>query len=127
MLALYCQLQQAGKQPYNLAFPYALKTCASSPTLQYGKEIHDHVIRNGFEFDVFVGNSIIDMYAKCGRLEEALQLFDKIPQQFVVSWNAMIIGYAHNGLANEALKLFNHILSENMKVDLVTIKSVLLA
>ena len=39
----------------------------------------------------------------------------------------MIIGYAHNGLANEALKLFNHMLSEDMKVDLVTIKSVLLA
>ena len=39
----------------------------------------------------------------------------------------MISGYSHNGLANEALKLFNQMLSEDMKVDLVTIKSVLLA
>jgi pentatricopeptide repeat protein len=124
-LSLYYQMQLAGKQPDNFTFPYALKACASLSALQYGKEIHDHVIRNGFEFDVFVGNSLIGMYAKCGRLEDALQLFDKMPRRVVVSWNSMIAGYAQNGLANEALRLFNQMLTEDMKPDLVTVKSVL--
>lgn len=124
-LSLYYQMQQVGKQPDNFTFPYALKACASLSALQYGKEIHNHVIRNGFEFDVIAGNSLIGMYAKCGRLEDALQVFEKMPQRVVVSWNSMIAGYVLNGIANEALKLFNQMLSEDVKPDLVTIRSVL--
>ncbi|KAH9328534.1 hypothetical protein KI387_000642 [Taxus chinensis] len=53
-----------------------------------------------------VANALIDMYAKCGSMHKARELFDKVPQRDVVSWNAMIAGYAQNGFVEEAVESF---------------------
>eukprot|EP01018_Ginkgo_biloba_P020813 Gb_00194 [translate_table: standard] len=126
-LALYHQMQEKGIPPDKFTFPLVLKACAGISALQEGKEIHDHIVRSGFEPDVSVGNALISFYAKCGRIESARQLFYKMSQRDVVSWNAMIVGCVQNGHANEALKLFKEMHLANMTPDSVTMVSMLQA
>ncbi|XP_059066767.1 pentatricopeptide repeat-containing protein At3g12770-like isoform X2 [Cryptomeria japonica] len=122
---LYCEMLQAGQCPDNFTFPYVLKACTALPALREGKEIHGHVIACGFEFNSFVTNSLVHMYAKCGDLKDARQVFDKMLERDVVSWNAMIAGFAQNGCPKESLRLFNQMVSGGMEPDSLTIKSVL--
>ncbi|XP_057821050.2 pentatricopeptide repeat-containing protein At3g12770 [Cryptomeria japonica] len=95
--------------------------------LRQGKCMHGYVLRNGFDLDPFVGNSLIDMYSKCGSLVIARQMFDKMSTRDVVSWNAMIVGYAQNGHASEALTLFHQMLEESITPNPVAIASVISA
>eukprot|EP01018_Ginkgo_biloba_P018482 Gb_07217 [translate_table: standard] len=126
-LTLYHQMQQVGIQPDNYTFPIVLKACAGLSVLKEGKDIHDHILGAGFESNVFVENALMDMYAKCGSVDIARQLFDKMCQRDVVSWNAIIVGYAQNGDHNEALILFNQMQLADMKPNVVTLVSVLSA
>eukprot|EP01018_Ginkgo_biloba_P003630 Gb_16328 [translate_table: standard] len=126
-LKLYYQMQRVGMQPDNFTFPFVVKACAGLSTLREGKAIHYHIVRTGLESDVFVVAALIDMYAKCGDIENARQVFDKMSGRDVVSWTAMIAGYAQNGHANEALTLFHQMQLAYVKPDSVTIASVLSA
>ncbi len=58
--------------------------------LEEGRCVHQQIIQSGLESDVFVGSSSVDMYAKCGSIEDAGKVFKKMPSQDVVSWTAMI-------------------------------------
>eukprot|EP01018_Ginkgo_biloba_P030434 Gb_10709 [translate_table: standard] len=124
-LALYYQMQPAGIQPDDFTFPLVLKACASLSSLQEGEEIHGLIVRRGFESDVFVQTSLLDMYAKCGCLEDARQVFDKMFTKDAVSWNAMIAAHFQNGHANEALTLFRQMQMADVKPNLVTMVCVL--
>eukprot|EP01018_Ginkgo_biloba_P019587 Gb_24126 [translate_table: standard] len=124
-LTLYHQMQGIGIQPNNFTFPFVLTACAGLLALKEGKEIHDDIIRARFESDVYIGNALLNMYCKCGKIEYARHVFDKMPKRDVVSWNAMIVGYAQNGHASEALSLFHQMRLEGVKPDSVTMVSVL--
>ncbi len=65
-----------------------------------------NTIQSGFESDVFVGSSLINMYTKCVSMEDAFWVFKKMPSQDVVSWNASIIEHVKHGQGWKALKLF---------------------
>eukprot|EP01018_Ginkgo_biloba_P010349 Gb_07336 [translate_table: standard] len=106
VLTLFCQMQRAGIQPDLFTIASVLPACANLEALEQGKEIHEELIRSGFQPDVIVWNALVDMYAKCGSIENARYVFDKMPQRDVVSWNVIIAGYAQNGNVVEALKLF---------------------
>ncbi|XP_057851346.1 pentatricopeptide repeat-containing protein At1g11290, chloroplastic [Cryptomeria japonica] len=106
-LTIYSQMQQNGIHADKYTFPFVLKVCANLSALQKGKQIHNHVIRRGFQRDIYVGNSLVSMYAKCRKVEVARQVFDRISQKDVVSWNAMIIGYVQCGIPEETLVFFH--------------------
>eukprot|EP01018_Ginkgo_biloba_P030650 Gb_26653 [translate_table: standard] len=124
-LSLYHQMQRTGIQPDEFTFPFVLKACARLSALQQGKEIHDQIIRCRLEASLYVGNALVDMYAKCGNIELARQLFDEMAIRDVVSWSAMITGYAQNGYADEALTLFHQMQLAEVKPNRATIVSVL--
>eukprot|EP01018_Ginkgo_biloba_P025790 Gb_04077 [translate_table: standard] len=124
-LTLYYQMQEAGIRPDNFTFPFVLKACAIREALQEGKEIHVDIIRNGFEFDVFVGAALVHMYAKCGDIENARKVFDGMCKRDVVSWNTLIAGYVQNGYANDALLLFNQMQMADLKPNMATVVSML--
>lgn len=106
-LRSFYQMVRTSVQPNHFTLASILPACADLAALQNGKEIHEDIVRNGFQSDVFVGSALVDMYAKCRRIENARQVFDKMPQRNVVTWNAMIAGYAENGFVDEAMKLFD--------------------
>eukprot|EP01018_Ginkgo_biloba_P031329 Gb_01246 [translate_table: standard] len=113
-LKLYRQMQLAGLKPNTETFSSVLPSCANLIALEHGKAIHEDIIRSGFQCDVFVGSALVDMYAKCGSLGVACQVFDKMPSRDVVSWNAMIAGHAHNGDVDEAQNLFQKMPERNV-------------
>ncbi|KAJ7524559.1 hypothetical protein O6H91_17G011300 [Diphasiastrum complanatum] len=119
-LALYEQMKQEGMQPDNVTFVLLLKACASLAALEQGKQLHSDIIKRGFQSDVIVGSTLVDMYAKCGCTEDAREVFNNMSERDVVSWTAMIAGYAQNGLGKEALALYEQMKQEGVQPDTVT-------
>lgn len=116
-LLLYSQMRQKGIQPDELILPFILK----------GMKVHHFIIRAGLDCDLFVGNALLALYAKCGSIENARQVFNKMCERDLVSWNSMIVGYSQNGHAYEALTLFHQMLLEEVVPGPVTMVSVLRA
>jgi len=132
-LSLFCLLKRESVCPTHYSFANILKACADLAELHLGMQAHVHVLKHGFKFqsgeedDIFVGNSLIDMYVKCGCVEEGYLVFRKMMERDCVSWNAMIIGFAQNGYGNEALELFREMLESGEKPDHITMIGVLSA
>ncbi|XP_057826506.2 pentatricopeptide repeat-containing protein At1g09410, mitochondrial [Cryptomeria japonica] len=100
------QMQVAGIMPNFTTFASILPACTKMRALQHGMDIHQTIMDSGCSSDVEVQSMLVDMYAKCGNIQKARELFDKMSQRDEVSWNAMIAGYAQNGVLDEALRLF---------------------
>jgi pentatricopeptide repeat protein len=124
-LALCEQMQQEGVALDAITFVGILNACARVAALEKGRCAHAQIIENGFESNVFVGSSLVDMYAKCGSLEEAQRVFDSMPIHNVVSWNVMILGHVKNGHGQKALEMYQLMQLEGLKPSSVTFAAVL--
>ncbi|XP_052192218.1 pentatricopeptide repeat-containing protein At4g35130, chloroplastic [Diospyros lotus] len=121
--ALTCcqEMQVLGLRPDRFSTISLLGACSLECSLQYGKEIHGLAIRKGFEWDIMVQTSLIDMYGKCATLGYAERLFERISQRNVVLWNAMIGGYALNGQCMESFACLKKMQEDdNLKPDTIT-------
>ncbi|KAM3391642.1 hypothetical protein ACQJBY_012997 [Aegilops geniculata] len=83
-----------------------LRASARGADLRGGAQLHGALIKFGFGSDTMLGNNLVDMYAKCGRLDAAGQVFDGMPERNVVSWTALMVGFLQQGRAGECLRLF---------------------
>ncbi|KAJ7534645.1 hypothetical protein O6H91_13G104100 [Diphasiastrum complanatum] len=117
---LFQQMQQTGIPPNKVTFSVVLKACAMIPALQQGKQFHSDIIKSGFESDVILGSTLVDMYVKCGCIEDARQVFNNMHERNVVSWTAIIAGYAQQGLGKEALELYEQMKQKHVQPDVVT-------
>ncbi|KAI3461997.1 hypothetical protein Pfo_018660 [Paulownia fortunei] len=126
-VSLYCRMQMEGIAPNELTMASVLKACSSLSALEQGKQIHAHVVKNGFNLEVPIGSALSTMYAKCGSLDDGYAVFRRMPARDVVSWNAMISGLSQNGLGIEALDLFEEMQLEGAKPDYVTFVNILSA
>ncbi|XP_010557495.1 PREDICTED: pentatricopeptide repeat-containing protein At3g29230-like [Tarenaya hassleriana] len=88
-------------------FPLLTKVCAEIGSVKEGEKIHSLVLKYGFESDLYVRNSLIHMYAVCGRVRDARNVFDGGSVLDLVSWNSMIDGYVKNGDMTVARELFD--------------------
>ncbi|KAF3796254.1 Pentatricopeptide repeat-containing protein [Nymphaea thermarum] len=126
VIRLYRFLLSANVELCNSAFLHALKACAATAAaLPVAKAIHSQVFRLGFCHDVYVCNSLVDMYAKSGCLSEARHLFDDMPTRNIVSWNTMASGYSINGLYNDALQICSLLTTSGLRLDKVGLKIVI--
>ena len=73
----------------------ALTSCTGARNLELGSCTHATVLKSGSHTNVFVNNSLLDMYMKCGCMEEATKLFDHMPKRTIASWTSKISGYCH--------------------------------
>ncbi|KAL6619519.1 hypothetical protein ACP70R_031800 [Stipagrostis hirtigluma subsp. patula] len=102
-----------------------LPACASLKALPQTKEIHGYAIRNGTFPDAFVGNALIDAYAKCGTMEDAVKVFNMMEFKDEVSWNAMVTGYSQSGNFEAAFELFKNMRKESIPLGVVTWSAVI--
>lgn len=116
---LYHAMQQTGNKPSKVTFLLMLKACATAEGLEQGRLIHNHITRCGLDADRIIGNSVVDMYAKCGNLEQAHEVFDELQSRDVVSYGALIAGYAQHGPGHSALGLFERMRKEGVKPNKV--------
>ncbi|XP_031271663.1 pentatricopeptide repeat-containing protein At3g26782, mitochondrial-like [Pistacia vera] len=120
-------MMQNGLKPDKFAFPFALKSCAGLSNLLVGKSIHQHLVCCGCGHNPFVSAALVNMYAKCGKIEDARLVFDKMSVRDLVSWTSMISGYAHNGYNSETL-VFSYLMRySGVRANRVSVLSVLLA
>jgi len=126
-LNLFWEMRRAGVKPELKTFSSVLAACGNLAALEQGIEIHQEVIKSGLQCDVFVESALVDMYAKCGCIEKARSIFDKMYQRNIVSWASMIGGYAMHGSGKEALKLFEQMLHSGLNPNQVTFLCVLSA
>ncbi|KAJ0045967.1 hypothetical protein Pint_05649 [Pistacia integerrima] len=113
--------------PNNFTFPFVLKACARQLDFQLGVKIHTLIVKAGFDYDVFVKTSLLSFYAKCGYMEDALKVFDDIPDKNAVSWTAVISGYISDGKFREAIDMFSRLLEMGVRPDGFSLVKVLYA
>ncbi|KAF3601684.1 hypothetical protein F2Q69_00033456 [Brassica cretica] len=104
--------EEEGISPDVYTVTAVLNCCARNRLLEEGKRVHEWIKENDMGFDIFLSNALMDMYAKCGSMQEAELVFSEMPVRDIISWNTIIGGYSKNCYANEALSLFNLLLEE---------------
>ncbi|GAB2275630.1 hypothetical protein Dimus_010387 [Dionaea muscipula] len=82
-----------------------LRNCSRNLWLNQGMQVHAAVVKMGFWFDMIVSNDLIVMYGKCGRMDSAYEVFERMPERNVVSWTALMWGFLHQDCARETLNL----------------------
>ncbi|MBA0621670.1 hypothetical protein Godav_007271 [Gossypium davidsonii] len=90
-----------------------------------GRQIQAVCQKEGYLKVVFVGNALISMYSKCGKMDDARCIFDDMVFQDSVSWNSLIAGYSDNGFVSLALKMFSDMRGHNVEVNCYTLASIL--
>ncbi|PHT52703.1 putative pentatricopeptide repeat-containing protein, mitochondrial [Capsicum baccatum] len=124
---LFLQMLTSGTAPNEFTFATVLASCTSAIGFHFGRQIHCLLVKSPFESHVYVGSSLLDMYAKAGKIHQARYVFDNLPKRDFVSCNAIISGYAQQGLFKEALELFHILQAEGMSFNYVTYTGVLTA
>ncbi|KAG8386716.1 hypothetical protein BUALT_Bualt03G0177900 [Buddleja alternifolia] len=102
-------LMSSTLQPEKLTYPSVFKAYTQLGLAKDGAQLHGRIVKQGLEFDPFIRNSIIHMYANCGLLGNARKLFDEDNDLDVVAWNSIIMGFAKSGEIEESWRLFNKI------------------
>lgn len=126
-LNLFHEMQIAGVKPDNVALVSAVSACAHLGALDQGRWIHAYIKNLGIEINPILGCALIDMYAKCGDLEEALELFKRMEKKGVSAWTAIIFGLAIHGHGREALNWFSKMQVAGTKPNLITFTAILTA
>lgn len=116
-LDLFETMQEEGLAPDRVLFLCGLKACAAIGAVQKGRQLHSQIRDSGLESDTTVGSSLLDMYAKCGNLEDAQRVFDRLPNKDLVTWSAMIGGYVRHGPSQKALELFESMQQDGLRPD----------
>lgn len=121
------RMRSEGPKPNEFALASVLSVCGSMAILEQGKQLHAHVLSVGLEHTSMVCSALIIMYAKCGSIAEASKIFMDSLKDDVISWTAMISGYAEHGHSQEAIELFENIQKVGLRPDSVTFIGVLTA
>ncbi|CAJ1941114.1 unnamed protein product [Sphenostylis stenocarpa] len=103
-----------------------LHACASLAILVNGRMVHGCIIRHGLDKYLYVRNSLVNMYAKCGDIEGSRLSFHDILEKDLVSWNTMLFAFGLHGRANEALCLHREMVASGVKPDEVTFAGLLM-
>lgn len=126
-LNLFNEMQLRNIVPDQITMLSAISACANVGALAQARWIHTYADKNGFGRSLSVNNALIDMYAKCGNLIRAKEVFENMPRKNVISWSSMINAFAMHGDANSAMNLFHRMKEEDIEPNGVTFIGVLYA
>ncbi|KAL0308294.1 UNVERIFIED_CONTAM: Pentatricopeptide repeat-containing protein [Sesamum radiatum] len=114
-------------KPDDFTYASVLAAAAGLASMRYGKEIHAHLFRTRLDWDIGVGNALINMYAKSGSISLGYTSFEQMEIHNIVSWNSIIAAFATHGLAEKAFALFNEMMTAGVEPDSVTFLEMLTA
>lgn len=124
-LEIYQKMLEEGVQPSRITYLNVLNACGNLKALKQGKEVHAHIVSSGYQSDVWVGTALMKMYAKCGAVKFARQVFENLPHRDVIAWNTMIGRLGESGQWDEAYGTFCNMLQEGVVPDSATYTSIL--
>ncbi|XP_072992829.1 pentatricopeptide repeat-containing protein At2g03880, mitochondrial-like [Typha latifolia] len=128
-LKLLYQMMEIGPRFNQLTFSIALALAGTLALLELGRQLHNQILRTGYEHDAFIRNSLIDMYCKCGKIEassfifNSSSLFADCSTAKTISWSTLIAGYVQNARDEEALEFFRKMLREGVVMDQFSLTS----
>ncbi|KAL6638238.1 hypothetical protein ACP70R_025810 [Stipagrostis hirtigluma subsp. patula] len=122
---IYLNLLQRKIRPSKFTFKSVLEVCNLTNAVRCGKQIHAHVILNGFEADEFIGNALITLYSKARSVDDSLKCFHRTPRQEIFTWTSMITAFVHDEHFEKALELFKQLLYIDKEPDQYTLSSVM--
>ncbi|EFJ35167.1 hypothetical protein SELMODRAFT_80365 [Selaginella moellendorffii] len=114
-LRLYKEMDLEGLRPDDVTHAAVLGACACLGALAEGRRVHRRILstRSSSGLDVVLGTATVNMYAKCGRVDEAKLAFDGISDKSVFCWTAMVGAYARNGHGEKAVELFREMVESS--------------
>ncbi|KAG9447368.1 hypothetical protein H6P81_013496 [Aristolochia fimbriata] len=122
------QMQRENVRPNEYTLVSLLIACTKLGSAKLGSWVHEYAKREGFKMGFFLGTALIDMYSKCGSIDDALKVFNEMPKRNLATWNAMITSLGVHGRGKEALALFRDMEKDTqMKPDEITYVGVLSA
>ncbi|XP_020598922.1 pentatricopeptide repeat-containing protein At4g20770 [Phalaenopsis equestris] len=105
-IELFREMKFSNLEPNRTTLAIILSSCSGMGVFELGKQVHGAAMRVILHEDMFVSSGLVDMYSKCGDIEAARKVFDRMKDRDVVSWNSMITGFAHHSLNREAFSFF---------------------
>lgn len=127
VIGLFCDMRIAGVYPDQFVIASILSACAELTILEFGQQIHANCTKSGLQSSLSVDNSLVTMYAKCGCIEEANMVFDLMGARNVITWTALIVGYAQNGRGRDSLKFYDQMIATGIHPDFITFIGLLFA
>ncbi|KAL4188580.1 hypothetical protein AMTRI_Chr08g202900 [Amborella trichopoda] len=126
-LNLFRKMQIANVRPDKVTLVSILSSCAQLGALDFGRWVHAYIEKHNFLPNIYIETALIDMYLKSGCLGSGHEVFNKMAQKDLSSWNAMIIGLALQGHAKDAIEVFHDMQRNNIKPDEISFVGVLSA
>ncbi|KAJ0082489.1 hypothetical protein Patl1_09635 [Pistacia atlantica] len=127
-LVLFPQMLRIGLKPNQFTlFSSVLKASGTRPSDEFGKQVHAFCLKFGYDWNVYVGSSLLDMYARFGRMRDAWLIFNELESKNDVSWNALIAGHARKGEGEITLGTFSKMLRKGFEPTHFTYSSVFTA
>ncbi|WOH04952.1 hypothetical protein DCAR_0624364 [Daucus carota subsp. sativus] len=126
-MEMFREMQMGDVCPNYVTLVSVLPAVSRLGALELGKWIHIYALRKGIEIDEVLGSALIDMYSSCGSIIEALEIFESLQHKNVITWNAMINGFAMHGQAKDAINYFWRMEQVGLSASDVTYISVLTA
>ncbi|KAK8551492.1 hypothetical protein V6N12_040129 [Hibiscus sabdariffa] len=105
-IEIFVVMQRLNFRPNISTFVSVIGVCSVLSSVEIGQQVQGQIMKTEFFMDIKIASALVDMHAKCGRIENARRVFDYMPEKNVFTWTSMIDGYGKNGNSNEALKLF---------------------
>ncbi|CAN4105345.1 unnamed protein product [Withania somnifera] len=124
-LELFREMQMEGIKPNEVTIVCVLSACAQLGALELGKWVHSYVEKHKIEVNQIVGSALVNMYSRCGDIDEAASLFEDLKARDVTTYNSIIVGYALNGKSIEAINMFQRMIREGIKPTSITFSGVL--
>ncbi|XP_043707109.1 pentatricopeptide repeat-containing protein At3g26630, chloroplastic-like isoform X2 [Telopea speciosissima] len=124
---LFRRMQLDNVKPNEYTLVSLLIACTELGSLSLGSWLHDFVQKNGFKLGIYLGTALIDMYSKCGSLDDAKKVFNKMQHKSIATWNSMITSLGVHGKGKEALSVFAEMEKTIVQPDAITFVGVLCA
>ncbi|XP_018720236.2 pentatricopeptide repeat-containing protein At4g20770 [Eucalyptus grandis] len=121
----YRSMRWDGFVPTRFTLASVFRTCSALLDVEVGRGIHGLAVKIGLEKNIYVGNALLCMYAKCGRIEDAIRVFQDLPDPNEVSFTAMMHGLAQTDRVTEAVEMFRLMCRQGMHIDAISLSSVL--
>ncbi|KAL7081423.1 hypothetical protein ACP275_14G038700 [Erythranthe tilingii] len=106
-LKIFVQLENSNLSADSYSFTAALSACGKLSLVRVGRSLHSKIVKYGVECSTFVANCLIDMYGKCGCVEEAIKVFENTVEKDIISWNSVLAANARNGKLEQAFSIFH--------------------
>ena len=126
-IELFQKMHEARVESNKVTFVNILKACSTLAAWNQGRKVHIAIVEGGFHLDLFVGSVLIDMYGKCGAIQDAYRVFSTMSKRDVVMWNAMLWTCSYYGSPDDVFSLYQSMLEEGILPDAITFTSIIKA